>query len=121
MLIQHAVRALTQFLHVSAHQHLAECHEIAVRLIVDFDHAPWVCTSTYGASLGGSDFVIGADDGKRDFTLRGASEWTSVKVRHGDVRRFLDFRQWFLRPRFRTTELERFGYCDGRYRRGHDV
>ena len=71
ILIQHIVRILAQFLHVRTHEHLTELDEIAVLLIVDFNHAPRVGAPADLAVVGRGYGGGGADDCEGDFGLWG--------------------------------------------------
>jgi len=59
---------LPQFFHVRADEHLAQLDEIAVLLIVDFNHAPWVRTPPDGAPITRLDFTVRAYDGEGDLS-----------------------------------------------------
>jgi hypothetical protein len=57
---------LPQFLHVRADEHLAQLDEIAVLLVVDFNHTPRVRATTDGAPIACVDFAVRAYDGEGD-------------------------------------------------------
>ena len=64
VLVQHVVGVLLELLHVGADQHLAELDEVAVFLVVDFDHTPGVATTAHLAAIRGGDLVVGAHHGE---------------------------------------------------------
>ena len=66
VLIEHIVSVLSELLHVRADKHLAQLDEIAVLLVVDFDHAPWVRAPPDRATVACRDFTVRADDGEGD-------------------------------------------------------
>lgn len=57
---------LPQFLHVRADEHLAQLDEVAVLLIVDFNHAPGVRAPADGAPIARLDFAVRAYDCEGD-------------------------------------------------------
>lgn len=71
ILVQDIIRILAQLLHVRANEHLAQLDEIAVLLIVDFNHAPRVGATPDLAAVRGVDRGCAADYGKGDFGLDG--------------------------------------------------
>jgi hypothetical protein len=71
VLIQDAVGTLSQLLHVRPDEHLAKLDKIAMVLVVDFNDTPWILPSAHSLTIGGDDFLVGADDGEWDLTLSG--------------------------------------------------
>jgi hypothetical protein len=60
------VRILPEFLHVGPDQHLPELNEIAVVLIVDLDHAPWVRPAANFTAIWGLHDLVRTDNSKRN-------------------------------------------------------
>jgi len=70
LLVQDEVGVLLELLHVGTDEHLSKLDKVAVLLVVDLDGSPWVRAAPDLASVGGSDDVVGSDDGKRDLALQ---------------------------------------------------
>lgn len=57
---------LSKLLHVGPNEHLAELDEITVFLVIDFDDAPRICTSTDLATVIGIHDIVRTNDCKRN-------------------------------------------------------
>ena len=59
---------LPQFFHVRPDEHLTQLDEIAVLLVINFNHAPWVRTPPEGAPIARLDFTVQAYDSEGDLS-----------------------------------------------------
>jgi hypothetical protein len=55
-----------EFFHVSPDKHLPELDEIAVLLVVNFDHTPWVCSSSDRTTIGSADLFVRSNNSERN-------------------------------------------------------